>query len=77
MTQKEIELAIKNLQDNVHDLASRPYTERAEKASGEARKAQGDVQLVNDSVVDAEITMTDFMEEYYLAQLGLEVEEGE
>lgn len=46
MTNKEMELAIINLQNNVHDLASRPYTERAEKASGEARKAQADIEEV-------------------------------
>ena len=72
MTQNEMELAIINLPNSVQALASRPYTERAEKASGEARKAQGDVQLVNESVTDTDVALADFMEQYYLDQLGLE-----
>ena len=38
---------------------------------------QYQITSVNDSVIEAEVSMADFMEEYYLAQLGLEVEEGE
>ena len=63
---------LENLERQMTALASRPYTQRSEEAKAEAMKAQGDVQIVNDAVVDADIALADFMEQYYLDQLGLE-----
>ena len=75
MTKAQMENKILNLEHQLKALASRPYTQRAEEAKTEAVKAQDNVQIVNDEVIEAEVSMADFMEEYYLSQLGLE--EGE
>lgn len=77
MTRVQLENMVLDLQRQVKALASRPYTQRAEDARAEAVKAQTAVQIVNDEVIEAEVSMADFMEEYYLSQLGLELEEGE
>lgn len=63
---------LENLEKQMVALASRPYTQRSEEAKAEAMKAQGEIQTVNDAVADVDIALADFMEQYYLDQLGLE-----
>ena len=77
MTNTQLENKVLDLERQLTALASRPYTQRAEDAKSEARKAQDNIQIVNDEVIEAEVSMADFMEEYYLSQLGLDLEEGE
>ena len=75
MTKKEMALII-NLQSAVMALASRPYTERAENAKKIAVKVGIDLEVTNSEVADTAGTIADFMEEYYLNQLGISEELG-
>lgn len=72
MNIKEMEIAIRDLQRGLKTLASRPYTQRAEDAKAEAVKAQDEIQITNDEVIETSVSIADFMEEYYLSQMGLE-----
>lgn len=72
MTYKKMEIAIRDLQQSLKALASRPYTQRSEEAKAEAVKAQDKIQIVNDEVIETSVSIADFMEEYYLSQMGLE-----
>lgn len=71
MTQTQLENMVLDLQRQVKELASRPYTQRSEEAKGEALNAQAGVKCVNNEVLESAITMTDFLEEYYMSQYGL------
>lgn len=59
---------IENLERQMNNLASRPYTQRSEEAKAEAVKAQDEIKAVSDEAVENAITMADFMEEYYMQQ---------
>lgn len=63
---------IENLEKQMQALASRPYTQRSEEAKAEAVKAQDEIQIANDEVIETSVSIADFMEEYYLSQMGLE-----
>lgn len=64
MNLKEMELAIHNIQKDVKALASRPYTERAERATARANEANTGLvaldQEVAESVLALAETMLDF-----------------
>ena len=74
MSIKEMESKILNLEQQLIALASRPYTQRAEEAKTEAtrvgNKEEADYKEVSGEIVDAAVTMADFisdlMEDYYL-----------
>lgn len=68
MTQNQLENMVLDLQRQVKALASRPYTQRAEKAEAEALKVDAKVENVSDEVVANAATFADFLEEYYLSQ---------
>lgn len=72
MTKAQMENKILNLERQLKALASRPYTQRAENAKAEAAKAQNEIQIVNEEVIETSVSIADFMEEYYLSQMGLE-----
>jgi hypothetical protein len=72
MTLTEMKYAIINLQKSVIALAKRNYGEKAENAKIEAVKAQDEIQIVNEEVIETSVSIADFMEEYYLSQMGLE-----
>lgn len=63
MTNKEMEIAIINLRNDVKNLATRPYTERAEKAQGEARKAQADAEETEHELADMVLAIVEAMPE--------------
>ncbi len=72
MTKAQMENTILDLQRQLKALASRPYTQRSEEAKAEAVKAQDEFQIVNEEVIETSVSIADFMEEYYLSQMGLE-----
>ena len=67
-----LEKRVENLEKQMVALASRPYTQRSEDAKKEAVKAQDEIQIVNEEVIETSVSIADFMEEYYLSQMGLE-----
>ncbi len=67
-----IEARLTNFENQLKALASRPYTQRSEEAKAEAVKAQDEIQIVNEEVIETSVSIADFMEEYYLSQMGLE-----
>ncbi len=76
MNIKEMESRIMNLEQQLIALASRPYTQRVEETKSEVNrvgsKEEEDFIQVSSDIVDAAVTMADFitdlMEDYYLTK---------
>ena len=68
MAIKTLNTKLDNIERQLANLASRPYTQRAEEAKREAIVAQVAVQNVSDEVIENAGTFADFLEEYYLSQ---------
>jgi len=68
MTLERLAVQVENLEKQLTALASRPFTQRAEKAEAEALKVDTKVESVSDEVIANAATLADFLEEYYLSQ---------
>ena len=70
MAARSLHTKIDNIEKQVANLASRPYTRRAEEAKKVAIEAKAAAQNVSEEVIENAGTFADFLEEYYLSQLS-------
>lgn len=70
MAIRSVNTKLENIEKQLNNLASRPYTKRTEEAKKVAIAAQAAVQNVSEEVIENAGTLADFLEEYYLSQLS-------